>query len=265
MIFTPNYKSNLLDDQPTMTIHSPLQERLTFKVPAHACNARKQLRVPDLIRELQETALFSTLRLGVSVLDLEPKGLGWVLLGQYVKLNRTPVLNEVCTVLTCPVGFERVFTYRDFHILDALGNRIGHASTTWMLMDLKTRRMAPLPDWIKVLAEQVPPASEQLPRADYKLTPPATEENSRSFQVGHHQLDFNGHLTNPVYVEWMLEGLPLEVFANQELSELSVQYKQEARYGETVSVQITKGHGDAYHHGLSLGGQPIASMQTTWR
>jgi acyl-ACP thioesterase len=247
-----------------LPLSSTLHERLTFKVPAHACNARKQLRIPDLIRELQETALYSTLRLGVSVLDLEPKGLGWVLLGQYIKLFRTPRLNETCTIVTCPVGFERVFTYRDFHILDEQGAHIGVASTTWMLMDLKSRRMAPLPDFIKVLAEQVPPPEEQLPRAGYKLASPDTEIDTRTFQVGHHQLDFNGHLTNPVYVEWMLEGLEPEIFAERELKELSVQFKQEARFGETVSVQITKGHGDTYHHGLSMGGQPLASMQTTW-
>lgn len=247
-----------------LPLSSSLHERIDFTVPAHACNARKQLRIPDLIRELQEAALYSTLRLGVSVLDLEPKGLGWVLLGQYIKLFRTPRLNERCTVVTCPVGFERVFTYRDFHLLDEQGQHIGIAATTWMLMDLKSRRMAQLPDWIKILAEQLPPKEEQLPRADYKLNAPATDVNIRSFQVGHHQLDFNGHLTNPVYVEWMLEGLEPDVFANRELRELAVQFKQEARYGETVSVQTTKGHGESYHHGLSMDGQPLASMQTTW-
>lgn len=248
-----------------MIINSSLKETLTFKVPAHACNARKQLSIPHLIREFQEAALLSTLRLGVSVLDLEPMGLGWVLLGQYIKLDRTPKLNETCTILTCPTGFERVFTYRDFHLLDEQGNRIGTASTTWMLMDLKSRRMAQLPDFIKKLGDHVPPKEEQLPRAGYKLDSPSAEIDVRSFQVGHHQLDFNGHLTNPVYVEWMLEGLSPEVFANHELKELAIQFKQEARYGETVSVQTKKGHGDSYHHGLSLSGKPLASMQTTWK
>lgn len=248
-----------------MKINSPLQETLTFKVPAYACNARKQLSIPHLIREFQEAALLSTLRLGVSVLDLEPKGIGWVLLGQYIKLDRTPQLNESCTIVTCPTGFERVFTYRDFHLLDEQGKRIGTASTTWMLMDLKSRRMAQLPDFIKILGEKVPPKEEQLPRAGYKLNSLAQGADVRSFQVGHHQLDFNGHLTNPVYVEWMLEGLPAGVLANQELKELAIQFKQEARYGDTVSVQITKGHGDLYHHGLLMDGKPLASMQTTWK
>ncbi|MEM9835923.1 MAG: acyl-ACP thioesterase domain-containing protein [Bacteroidota bacterium] len=243
---------------------SPLHDVVDFKVAGYACNSKKQIRLPDLIRAFQETALQSTLRLKVSVFDLAPLHLGWVLLGQYIKLNRAPGINESCTIVTCPTGFERVFTYRDFHLLDAEGQSIGTASTTWMLMDLRTRRMAQLPDWIKILGEQTPPSTEQLDRAPYRLILPTDGQPIQDFRVGYHHLDVNGHLTNPVYVEWMLEGLPPTHFSTHILAELNVQYKLEARYGETVTVHLQQMDDLRYLHSLEANGKVLATMQTRW-
>lgn len=241
-----------------------MRERAQFRVAAHACGPNKRMRVPDLIRELQEVALASTLRLGVSVYDLEPHRLGWVLLGQYVQLERAPEMNETCTVHTCPTGFERVFTFRDFHVMDEEGNRIAVASTTWMLMDLDKRRMARLPDWIKALDANTPPPEEQLPRAEYQLLPVDNAERVREFTVGFKQLDTNGHLTNPFYPEWMLEGLPYEVLANHELKELRLQFKREARYGDRLTVTLDDLGQGVFRHGLWQENEQLATMETKW-
>jgi len=217
-----------------------------------------------LIRQLQEVALQSTLRLKVSVFDLEPKGLAWVLLGQELHLEKLPLLGDRYEVITCPTGFERIFTYRDFHLLDQNGHRVGTSATTWMLMDLASRKMATMPDWIKQLDQKIPPKSSHLPRASYKVNTATSEGLTKKFQVGHHQLDFNGHLTNPFYVEWMLEGLPKDILQNECPKKLAVQFKREARYGEELTVYIKKEREGCYHHALYRGEEILASLQSYW-
>jgi len=248
----------------TQLATSPLYDCFTQTVPSYGIDARKRLSIPMLIRLTQEAALRSTLRLGVSVFDLEPHQLGWVLLGQRLELHRCPTLSETFLIHTCPVGFERVFTFRDFHLRDTDDRPLGVASSTWMLMDLRSRRMATIPDWIKVLDADTPPKELQLPRAPHKYLPLQAGVAGLQFRVGFQQLDFNRHLSNPYYVEWMLEDLPLDLLDDKTCVELSIQYRREARYGETVRVVTEKGSDGLFQQSLFLEDEPLASMQTRW-
>ncbi|PHI19612.1 hypothetical protein CEQ90_12105 [Lewinellaceae bacterium SD302] len=252
--------------QHRLLLTSPIHEAVDFQVPGYGIGPDKKLSIPTMIEQMQEVALLSTRHLGVSVFDLEPKRLGWVLLGQRIELYHHPTLNDVCRIITCPTGFEKVFTYRDFHWLNPQTDEVlATASTTWMLMDLDKRRMATLPDWIKSIDEKTPPKAANLERATYKMVPPHEPEITRHFRVGYHELDFNGHLTNPVYVRWMLEGLDRKIFEGRTIKELRVQFSKEARYGDKLEVGISKtGHDGEFHHGLFRAGELIASLQTAF-
>lgn len=247
-----------------VVLQYPVHERWSFKVPGSGIDTRKRMTIPALVQEMQEVALLSTRHLGVSVFDLEPHRLGWVLLGQRVLIHEPLLLAKPYEIITAPVGFERVFTFRDFHVIDQEnGKVVATAATTWMLMNLDTRRMATLPDWIKKIDERTPDKSAQLERASYKLLKPDSARAVRDFRVGYHELDFNGHLTNPVYVRWMLEGLGKSILEGPQPKEIRVQYAKEARYGETITVGLNEtdraGH---YQHGLFRNDELLASMQT---
>lgn len=242
---------------------SPLHLERIFEVAAFIIDQNKQMSLPGLIAQLQEVALESTRQLGVSVFDLEPHDLGWVLLGQRIEINRLPKLAEACTVITAPTGFERVFTFRDFHLLDSNGQIMATATTTWMLMNTQTRKMAKFPDWIKKLDKDSPLPDARLPRAEYKLVKPSNSEWEKQYEVGFHDLDFNGHLTNAIYVRWMLDALPIEVLMYSNLQQLKVQFAKEARYGNKLRAVVQKTDRDGvFHHGLFLGQECLASMQT---
>lgn len=242
---------------------SSIHQKSHFRVAAYDVDQTKKMTMPGIITQLQEVALESTRKLAVSVFDLEPHHLGWVLLGQRVEVDYRPELAERCTVITAPTGFERVFTFRDFHLLNEVGEVIAHATTTWMLMNTQTRRMARLPDWIKKLDEHSPPITAQLPRADYKLIEPEGDDWTKNFTVGFHDLDFNGHLTNAIYVRWMLEALPYDILMNKHLKRIEVQYGKEARYGDQIMAAVKKTDRDGcFHHGLFSGQECLASMQS---
>lgn len=247
-----------------LPLQSVLHDRFNFQAPGFGSDPNKKLRIPTLLRQMQEAALTSTQRLGVSAFDLAPHALGWVLLGQNMRLFRRPEMGETFEVVTCPVGFERVFTYRDFHVLDTNGQHLAVSSTTWMLMNLHKRRMATLPDWIRKMHHEVPPTDQHLPKAKYKLIPFDEVLYTKTFRVDYHHLDSNGHLTNAVYSEWMLEGLPYDFLLHSTLTDLEIQFKQEAHYGDILRVNIGKGHAGYYQHGLFKENTLLASMQTQW-
>ena len=128
------------------------QENYTIR--AYDIDAHKRLTAPALVRILNEAAMQHVLKLKLSVLDLEPQQIGWVLLRLEMRISRLPVLGEKIQIRTTPSCFELAFTYRDYYMLDEQGEVIASVASTWILMNTESRRPARIPDWI---VQQMPP------------------------------------------------------------------------------------------------------------
>ncbi len=257
---------------------SSIQETAAYRVRAYQADAGQRLSIPYLLRLCQETALRNIDRIGFAFKDLSPLGLSWVLLRQYVEVERLPELGEELFVSTCASRFERVFTYRDFRVYTADGELLARATSTWMLLDLESRRFAPIPDFIKVIERDFPAQEEVLPPRTGKLSPWSSDDESAAalpFRVGYHHLDWNDHLTNTFYPEWMLEALPPDLLRGGRLRSLDISFSGEARLGDRLEVFAAPrpqksgdeplGSASAYRHAVRREGQTLARMDTEWR
>ncbi|MEM7574559.1 MAG: acyl-ACP thioesterase domain-containing protein [Bacteroidota bacterium] len=245
-----------------------IADRFTYRVHSAAIDQAQRLTIPALVRDLQMAAMRNSVRLGFSVFELEKQQLGWVLLSQRIELKERPKLEETYEVLTCATGFDRLFTYRDFHLFNQQGEQFGTVATAWMMLDLQQRRSTKVPSFIiDRLSPYFPPEEDRLPRAK-RLKLPAVEleaSNELHFRVGYHQLDFNGHLSNPFYLEWGLEGLPQVLLSRGNLRSLEIEYKKEAVYGQRLTVQVEALEGTTYLHRLSNEqGEILAQMRSHW-
>ncbi len=148
-----------------------------------------------------------------------------------------------------------------------------------MLLDLESRRFAAIPDFIKIIEKDFPPSSELLPPRTGKLPPWKKEDESAAaltFRVGFHHLDWNDHLTNTFYPQWMLEALPPDLLRDGRLRSLDISFSGEARLGdrlEAFAAPRPQKSGDepvgsasaAYRHAVRREGQTLARMDTEWR
>ncbi len=237
-----------------------------FIVRTYEIDSRKKATPAALVRLMQEAAMQNVLQLRLSVWDLEPHSISWVLIRMYLRINRLPNLNERIRIQTYPAGFEKVLTHRDYKIFDAEGNLLAYSSSTWLLMDSNTRRMTRIPDFIMKFQQQVPPESECLPRSKDKLPKFEHAHFIKDYQVNWHDLDFNRHLNNTLYIQWMLETVADELLQNSYLRELDILFKVEALWKDVIrseSQQIADG---TFLHRLvgTTNGKEIATMQTKW-
>lgn len=209
--------------------------------------------------------MVNTVRLGISSPTLVAKlGLSWILRQQHITCLRWPKMGEELTVLTAPTGFARgLLTYRDFHLVDASGTSLISAVSEWLLMDMDSRMLRPIPPHIAVLEQHLAPAAAHLDRPGGKLKPPATPTNIRQTTVSYGMLDFNDHLTNPVFPELMLEPLERDFLSNHVPKKVKISFQAEARYGETL-VATVGGTGDQRQHALYRGDDLLAVMGTEW-
>jgi acyl-ACP thioesterase len=106
-----------------------------------------------------------------------------------------------------------------------------------------------------------------LPRPDRNPLPkPGVSASMSPFKVRFHDLDFNLHLNNTYYIQWMLDSLPVDRLAHGQLQDLDIQYLYEARHGERVISLTEKVDTHTYLHQLirEEDEKELARAKTVW-
>lgn len=214
------------------------QEEAYYTIRTYEIDSRKQATIPALVKLMHETAMQNVLRLGVSVWDLEPHHISWVLMRKQLFIHRMPQLGEQVKVVTYPTGFERLFTFRDYKVYDKTGELIASSGSTWVLMDTVQRNLARIPDFILEFRKFSPAPELCLPRPSGQLPKMTEVHHHLDFTVHWHDLDFNDHLNNMYYLQWMLEAMPDRLLTNGRMSELDIQYRAEAQWKDLVRSEI---------------------------
>lgn len=242
-----------------------LQHEEIYRVRTYEIDHRKQMTVPALVRLMQEAAMQHVFQLKLSVWDLEPEHLAWVLTRMQLRVSRMPMLNEQLTIRTRPTGLERILTYRNFWIYDAEGQLIAEAVTHWVLMNTQTRRLSSIPDWIRErFAQLIPTEVEGLLPHREKFPALQQPTYETAFRVRWHDLDFNLHLNNTYYVLYMLEGLPADWLSAHTLRSLDVQFKAEVRKEEEFEIVVESLANDRFLHRMVQDGRVLAEMVTEY-
>jgi medium-chain acyl-[acyl-carrier-protein] hydrolase len=230
----------------TIDTNSVLQHQETYVIRTYEIDQRKTATPTALVKLMQEAAMQHALRLKLSVWDMEAQGITWVLARKRVHFERLPMLGERLEVITYPAGFEKFFTYRDYRVLDYNGRQIAWSSSCWLLMDSHSRRMTRIPDSILAFGDQMPALSQCLPRPREKAPRFARADWSKNYTVNYFDLDFNQHLNNTLYLQWMLESLPHETLSGGNPRALDIYYRAEARHQERLRAETQaleeKGH-----------------------
>ncbi|MEL6987617.1 MAG: acyl-ACP thioesterase domain-containing protein, partial [Bacteroidota bacterium] len=180
-----------------------------YQIRAYEIDMHKRCTPPALIQIMHEASLMHTIKLGVSVWDLEKQKISWVLRSMHIEINRLPLLNESIKLLTYPSGYQRMFTYRDYYVYDQDDILIASSKTKWVLMDTEQRKFTPFPEAMKALIQLE--GKQTLPIPNDKIKKIDIKDYSHRFVVNWYDLDFNQHLNNIVYIKWALQSLSNEV------------------------------------------------------
>ncbi|MCB0585431.1 MAG: hypothetical protein KDD06_08920 [Phaeodactylibacter sp.] len=238
-----------------------------YEVRTYEIDSRRRMTIPAMVRLMQEAAMQNVIQLNLSVWDLKPQHISWVLMRKRLNIFQLPELGQRIEVVTYPAGFERLFTFRDYKVLNEQRELLAASSSTWLLMDTQSRRMAPIPKYIIELEDKMPPPGECLPRPETRLPRFEQATATKNFEVNWHDLDFNEHLNNTLYIQWLLEPLPEAILENGRLQQLDISYRAECQWQDPVraEVQPLKEEG-LYLHRLvnAKDGKELAVARTRW-
>ena len=128
---------------------------------------------------------------------------------------------------------------RDWIITDAAtGAHFGCATSSWALLNFKTRRLGKMPPDVLADYRQHMPYEELhcIPAEETKAKLPAASEGLQCTQHTPSAVhtDMNDHVNNTAYLTWILDSIPDAVQETHVIAQYEIDYKAEARKGASV-------------------------------
>ncbi|PSC69441.1 Oleoyl-acyl carrier chloroplastic [Micractinium conductrix] len=190
-------------------------------------------------------------------------GLIFVMTRMQLQMERYPRWGDLVEVKTWFQEDGKLAAQRDFVITDVTtGQPLGRATSTWVMINMQTRRLSKFPEAAKQKMEafqQRPPrhaiAREQTRQKLPDLGLPA--EIVGPIQVARRSdMDMNGHVNNVTYLAWALETVPSNIYSDCHLYQMEIDYKAECLGGDLV--ESLAGHCGTHESLLSNGAGPDA-------
>jgi len=182
----------------------------------------------------QDIAGLHAERLGVGKDPLLAEGKAWILSRMSAVLERRPAWGSTVLARTWPRGTDRLFAIRDYLLMDEGGATIGRGRSAWLVVDLS--KMRPLRP--QALTDGLP-RNEALAALDDgagPVDPFEGLEGRGARSAVYSDLDYNGHVNNARYVQWIQDILPAEPLEGADRMRLDINYLAEIKPGATADL-----------------------------
>lgn len=205
-------------------------------IRGHYADWEGRLIVKSLCDLFNDVANKQTFALKIDVPTLNAQGLTWMLHKLRILVNRMPKQGEKVTLETWPSGIDRLFAIRDFQML--MGEEVLlKATSEWMVIDLNRRRPVRLPACVTETAAFCVDGIREISFELDTKEMPINFEHSRCFTATYDNIDFNKHVTQATYIQWVTNSLPYTFLKSHEISELEIIYEHEVLPDNVVSAE----------------------------
>lgn len=202
------------------------------------------------------------INLGIDHHTLAEQGVGWVVTSYDIQINKLPKVDQAIKITTSGTYRNKMFAYREFWVRDSQDNLLVKVNSIWVLINEETRKVTRLPEEIVAPYEsEVVKKMPKLPRPNKILTEQA---NSKKYQVRYSDIDFNGHVNNSKYLDWMIDGLSMEFLLKNQPSKIAIRFENEVKYGQLVTSEVEINDNVTNHEILS-NGNLSASATIEWK
>ena len=204
-----------------------------YTITCYEADANQLMRPTAMLDLMQEAANVNASTLGFGYDEMMNSNTAWVLSRIHVKFNNTPKWRDEVNLKTWHKGVSKLFYLRDFILSDKEGNPMVLATTSWLIIDMNTRRLVRNSDL--ALSDTAMHAIET--PADKVVIPVDIEpELVRKHPVTWSEIDTNGHVNNVKYAVWAIDAVKPEDIKERPLKELLINYDAEVMPGDVVKI-----------------------------
>ena len=235
-----------------------------FKVPYYDTNIDGFATAQSLLAYMGEVATLHSDDVGLNIENLRKNNYGWMLNRWKVRINDYPAARDSVYVKTWASNFRKFYANREFSILDKHENELVSASSVWIFLDMiKKRPLRVTEDIINLYGVKGNMLFEEF----YDFNIPFKTERGLDFRVRKSDIDYNNHVNNVKYFQWMLESIPNCIDDEYLLKEFEIYYKKEVGLGSLINSsysEINNKDRVILHHKIEEDSQIRAFGRTIW-
>ena len=208
-------------------------------IQCYETDAAWRLKPVSFMNFAQEAAGNHAVYLGFGYDDLIESNTAWILSRMHVVFTDTPKWKDELTLTTWHKGLNRLFFLRDFILTDKEGHERVKATTSWLVLDLATRRLVRDPKLMEdgtVCTENVietPADKVQMPKGIEAV-------HMMDHVVAYSDVDMNGHTNNAMYMQWAMDAVDYDLASSRPVREFTINFNHETKYGDVVSIYKTR-------------------------
>ena len=204
-------------------------------IPCYDTDASWRLKPTSFMNLAQEAAGRHAVYLGFGYDDLIRNNTAWILSRVHVEFVDAPKWREEVTLNTWHKGLNRLFYLRDFLVTDNEGKARVKATTSWLVLNLETRRLVRDP----MLMEEGTVCKDNVietPADKVQMPKDAVPELVRSHAVSYSDIDTNGHTNNAMYMQWAMNSVDYETASSKPVKEFTINFNHETKAGDMVDI-----------------------------
>lgn len=227
--------------------------RKRTEVKWHEIDFRQQLKASAFMNMAQDIANSQASYLKFGYDELIAINQVWVLSRIKVKFNRYPLWRDNLSLQTWHKGKDGLFGLRDFAAFieetaeekdsayyQDMNNAAITATSSWLIINTNTRRIErnnlfSISPEIQAYARNINACGERCE----KIKMPDNMNITGTHVVKYSDIDFNMHVNNAKYIDWIVDDIDMSILAEYCLSEFQLNYISEAKFGETIEIFST--------------------------
>ena len=206
-----------------------------FIIPCYFTDASWCLKPTSFMDMAQEAANQHATVLGFGYDDLISSRTAWILSRMHVEFVDIPKWREKISLTTWHKGLDRLFFLRDFVMTDENGNVRVKATTSWLVLNLETRRLVRDP---KLMDEGTTCTENVLESPADKVQMPKGVEPEFVMEhlVSYSDIDMNAHTNNAMYMQWAMDAVDYQLASTRPVKSMTINFNHETKHGDNVAL-----------------------------
>ena len=206
-----------------------------FIIPCYLADASWRLKPASFMDLAQEAANQHANILGFGYDDLIASRTAWVLSRMHIEYVDTPKWRDEITLQTWHNGLNRLFFLRDFIMTDNEGRTRVKATTSWLVMNLDTRRLVRDPNLLDADGTCTENVIET-PADKVQMPKDVEPQLVTTHKVEYSDVDMNAHANNAMYMQWAMNAVGYEVTESRCVKSWTINFNHEIKPQEDVDI-----------------------------
>lgn len=196
-------------------------------------DAFDNLKMSSLLAFQEESAGLSADELGFGYNAIACKNLGFIIVNNYIELNRPIKLGEELELHTWPLKPRHTIFFRDYEIY-ASGEKVGAATTRWCMIDTKKYAVAPVSAYFSEGDFDGYNTERSVNFNAWKI--PQTDGGRLAYSklVTCSDYDHYFHVNNTKYADYLLDTFCLDELKDKFIKKLQITYVKQCKMGEMI-------------------------------